>query len=122
MLVALLLKTLELLKFVVVPMLPICDRMFCYSCFAELTWPLVSVPFADSVARVTARSSRLVTWESAPSAVCNRPMPEVAKCEDWARAASLACRPSDKARTAASSATELLRDTAEGCCTVLYRL
>src|SRR5258708_5309800 len=78
-----LVKTLLLLKLVVEPMLPISVRMFWYSWLAELTWLELSVPFEASVASVTARLSRLVTWESAPSAVCSRPTPLAAFWADW---------------------------------------
>jgi hypothetical protein len=48
------------------------------------------VPVADSVARVTARLRREVTWAKPPSAVCNWPMPSFAFWADWFRAVMLA--------------------------------
>ncbi len=72
--------------------------------------PSFTVPLADSVARVTARFSRVVTWERAPSATCSLPVPSVAFCADWVRAVMLAFKPSAMASPAASSAPELMRE------------
>ena len=44
-----------------------------YSAFSAALCGSDTVPVADSVARVTARFSRVVTWASEPSATCNSP-------------------------------------------------
>src|SRR5581483_9717381 len=68
-----------------------------------------TVPLADSVASVTARLSRVVTCERAPSPTCSLPTPSCALREDCVRAVMLACSPSAMARPAASSAPLLMR-------------
>ena len=72
-----------------------------------------TVPVADSVASVTARLSRVVTWASEPSATCKLPTPSFAFRADWLRAVILARKPSAIARPAASSAPLLIRDPDE---------
>src|SRR5579864_4185247 len=81
-----------------------------------------TVPLADSVASVTARLSRVVTCERAPSATCSLPTPSCALREDCVRAVMLACRPSAIARPAASSAPLLIRDPEDNWNSVLCRL
>ena len=73
------------------------------------------MPLEASVANVTARLSRLVTCESAPSATFNRPTPSVALVADWVSAAELAARPLTSERPAASSAPELMREPDDNC-------
>src|SRR5579875_1352920 len=80
------------------------------SASSAVRWLSETVPVAASVASVTARLSRLVTWASAPSATCNEPMPSLALRADCCRAVTLACSPSAIARPAASSAPELIRE------------
>src|ERR1700761_7212100 len=69
--------------------------------------PLMSL-VEPSVAIVTARSSRVVTWERAPSAVCSRPTPFDAFCCDWVSAAMLDVMPLAMERPAGSSAPLLI--------------
>ena len=69
-----------------------------------------TVPVEDSVASVTARLSRVVTCDSAPSATCSMPTPLFTFCSDWVRAVTLAWRPLAIARPAASSAPVLMRE------------
>src|ERR1019366_4765771 len=71
---------------------------------------------------VTARLSRLVTCESAPSATCNSPTPSVALVCDWVRACWLACKPLTSERPAASSAPELIFEPEDNSCSVFDRL
>jgi len=73
-------------------MLLISARMEVYSWLAADSWVELRVPFEASVARVTARSSRLVTWERAPSATSSSPTPSVALVSDCDRAVELASR------------------------------
>ncbi len=115
-------KTALPLKLVLEPMSPISVRMFWYSWFAESAWEVFSVPLAASVASVTARLSRLVTCDSAPSAVCSRLTPELTLAPDWVRAETLACRPLATARPAASSAPELMREPEDSWVSVFCRL
>src|ERR1017187_5230738 len=91
-------------------MLLISARIDWYSWLAASVWEVLRVPFEASVASVTARLSRLVTCERAPSATCSRPTPSVALVADWVRAAELAARPFTSERPAASSAPELIFD------------
>src|ERR1039458_9743316 len=91
-------------------MLEISDRIDWYSWLAAVSWLALSVPFADSVASVTARLSRVVTCERAPSATCRRPTPSVALVSDCVSAVWLAASPSTNERPAASSAPELILD------------
>src|SRR5579864_4124170 len=81
-----------------------------------------TVPLADSVASVTARFSRVVTCERAPSATCSLPTPSLALRADWVRAVMLACRPSAMARPAASSAPELMREPEDRAYRVFCKL
>ena len=67
-------------------MFEISERIDWYSWFAAVSWELLRVPFEASVASVTARLSRLVTCERAPSATCRRPTPSVALVCDWVSA------------------------------------
>src|SRR5450631_1274504 len=115
-------KTVCWLYVVVVPMLLISDRIDLYSWLAAASCEPERVPFEASVASVTARLSRLVTCERAPSATCNRPTPSVALVFDWLRAIWLACRPLTNERPAASSAPELIFDPEDNCCRTVERL
>src|SRR5579875_1360566 len=103
-------------------MLLISSRMDWNSELAALVWLLFRLPLEASVARVTARFSRLVTCDNAPSATCSSPTPSVAFVEDWARAAELAARPFASDRPAASSAPELMRDPEDSWVSVFCRL
>src|SRR5271166_5116934 len=103
-------------------MLLISERIELYSWFAAASWEPLRVPFEASVASVTARLSRLVTCERAPSATCSRPTPSVALVLDWVRDAELAARPLTSERPAASSAPELIFDPEDNCCRVFDRL
>src|ERR1039458_5221032 len=116
------LKTCSWLKVVVEPSFEISDRIDWYSWLAAVSWELLRVPFEASVASVTARLSRLVTCERAPSATRNRPTPSWALVCDWARAVELACRPLTSERPAASSAPELIFDPEDNCCSTLDKL
>src|SRR6516164_9605609 len=107
---------------VVAPMLLISERIDWYSWFAAVACELLRVPFETSVASVTARLSRFVTCERAPSATVNRPTPSVALVCDCARAVALAWRPLTSERPAASSAPELIFEPEDSCCRVLLRL
>src|ERR1035437_5029100 len=97
-------------------MLLISARIDWYSWFAAPSWVLLSVPFEASVASVIARSRRLVTCASAPSATSSRPTPSVAFVFDCVSADELAARPFTKERPAASSAPELILDPDDNCC------
>src|ERR1035437_4623069 len=114
-------KTL-LLYVVVEPMLSISDRIDLYSWFAASRCVWMRVPFETSVASVTARLSRFVTCERAPSATFRRPTPSLALVCDWPRACELACRPFTSERPAASSDPELIFDPEDSCCSTLERL
>src|ERR1035438_3396771 len=103
-------------------MLLISDRIDWYSWLAASVWEVLRVPFEASVASVTARLSRLVTCERAPSATVNRPTPSVALVSDWVRACELACRPLTSERPAASSAPELIFDPEDNCCRTVDKL
>src|ERR1700690_3371885 len=103
-------------------MLKISDRMDWYSWFAAVSCEPLRVPFEASVASVTARLSRLVTCDSAPSATCNRPTPSVALVCDCIRACRLAWRPLTSERPAASSAPELIFEPEDNCCRTVDRL
>src|SRR5215469_12033967 len=103
-------------------MLSISERMDWYSWLAADCCEPLRVPFETSVASVTARLSRFVTCERAPSATCSRPTPSWALVCDCARAVALACRPLTSERPAASSAPELIFDPEDNCCSVLLRL
>src|SRR5580698_764977 len=81
-----------------------------------------TVPVDDSVASVTARFSKLVTWESAPSATCSSPTPLLALLADWVRALILACNPLAIASPAASSAPLLMRWPEDNCSNTLCKL
>src|ERR1700691_654615 len=98
------------------------DRIDWYSWLAAASCELLRVPFEASVANVTARLSRLVTCERAPSATCSRPEPSVALVCDWVSAIWLASRPLTSERPAASSAPELIFEPGDNCCTILLRL
>src|ERR1700678_2822990 len=93
-----------------------------YSAWAAVDWLVLRVPFEASVASVTARLSRLVTCERAPSATCSRPEPSVALVCDWVSAIWLASRPLTSERPAASSAPELIFEPEDNCCRTLLRL
>src|ERR1035441_8787966 len=103
-------------------MLLISARIDWYSWFAAPSWVLLSVPFDDSVASVIARSRRLVTCASAPSATSSRPTPSVAFVFDCVSADELAARPFTKERPEASSAPELIRDPDDSCCSTVCKL
>src|SRR5690242_6022656 len=103
-------------------MLLISARIDLYSWLAAALWVAFSVPLPASVARVTARFSRLDTCESAPSAVCSRPTPRLTLLADWVRADWLACRPLASERPAASSAPELIREPEESWVSTFCRL
>src|ERR1019366_4596485 len=118
----LVLKTCCWLKVVVEPMLLTSERMDWYSWLAAVNCVPVRVPFEASVASVTARLSRFVTCERAPSATFSRPTPSWVLVCDWARACELACRPLTSERPAASSAPELIFDPEDNCCSTLDRL
>src|SRR3954470_18963159 len=107
---------------VVEPMLEISERIELYSWFAADFCAPLRVPFETSVASVTARLSRFVTCERAPSATCNRPTPSWALVCDWDKAVALAARPLIRERPAASSAPELIFDPEDNCCNVFDRL
>src|ERR1700678_230083 len=64
----------------------------------------------------------VTTWESAPSAVCSRPMPSDAFWLDWVRAEMFAPNPSAIERPAGSSAPELILNPVESCVRVFWRL
>src|SRR5580700_5025685 len=115
-------KTVFWLYVVVEPMFVISERIDWYSWFAAASWEVLRVPFEASVASVTARLSRLVTCERAPSATCSRPTPSVALVWDWVRADWLACRPLTSERPAASSAPELILEPEDNCCSTVVRL
>src|SRR5579863_5720083 len=103
-------------------MLLISERIDAYSWFAADCCEVLRVPFETSVASVTARLSRLVTCESAPSATCRRPTPSCALVCDCVSACWLAWRPLTSERPAASSAPELILDPEDNCCSVFDRL
>ncbi len=103
-------------------MLEISDRIDWYSWLAAVSCELLSVPLEASVASVTARLSRVVTCERAPSATCRRPTPSEALVTDCVSAVWLASRPSTNERPAASSAPELILDPEDNCCSVFERL
>jgi hypothetical protein len=92
--VELLLNTEVPLKLVVEPIWLISFRIDVNSVFSAVDWATVSPPLPASVAIVTAWLRIVVTWESAPSAVCNRPMPLDAFWPDCVSAEMLAPRPS----------------------------
>src|ERR1700733_4427100 len=115
-------KTAWLLDVVVAPMLLISARIDWYSWFAAPYCEAFSVPLPASVASVTARLSRLLTCEGAPSAVCSRPTPRLTLLADWVSADWLACRPLASERPAASSAPELMREPEESCVSTFCRL
>src|ERR1035438_4030564 len=117
-----LLKTAAPLYVVVDPMLEISERIDWYSLLAAVFCEALRVPFAASVASVTARLSRLVTCESAPSATWRRLTPSAALVFDWVRAIWLAWRPFTSERPAASSAPELIFDPEDNCCSTVFRL
>src|SRR5580698_774595 len=98
------------------------DRIDWYSWFAAASWLELRVPFEASVASVTARLSRLVTCERAPSATWRRPTPSWALVCDWARACELAWRPLTSESPAASSAPELIFEPEDNCCRTVLRL
>src|SRR3954471_22146499 len=103
-------------------MLSISERIDWYSWSAAVFCEPLRVPFETSVASVTARLSRFVTCERAPSATCSRPTPSVALVCDCAKAVELACRPLTSESPAASSAPELIFEPEDICCRVLLRL
>src|SRR6202021_2225712 len=103
-------------------MLLISLRMEVNSVFSAVDCAVVSPPFEASVAMVTAWLRMVVTWESAPSAVCNRPTPFEAFWLDWVRAAMLAPKPLAIDRPAGSSAPELIFNPVDSCWRVLCRL
>src|SRR5580700_10078619 len=115
-------KTVFWLYVVVEPMFVISERIDWYSWFAAASWEVLRVPFEASVASVTARLSRLVTCERAPSATWSRPTPSWELVCDWARAAELAARPLTSERPAASSAPELIFEPEDNCCSTVFRL
>src|ERR1035438_2427566 len=106
----LVLKTAASLYVVVVPMFEISDKIDWYSWLAAVSCEELRVPFEASVASVTARLSRFVTCERAPSATVNRPTPSWALVFDCERATEFACNPFTRERPAASSAPELIFD------------
>src|ERR1035441_2474714 len=118
----LVLKTAASLYVVVVPMFEISDKIDWYSWLAAVRCEELRMPFAASVASVTARLSRLVTCERAPSATCRRPTPSAELVSDWVSACWLACRPFTSERPAASSAPELIFEPEDNCCSVVFRL
>src|SRR5271157_2296111 len=103
-------------------MFDISDRIDWYSWLAAVSCEELRVPFEASVASVTARLSRLVTCESAPSATWRRPTPSVALVSDWVSACRLAWRPLTRERPAASSAPELIFEPDDNCCSTVFRL
>src|SRR5579863_378709 len=103
-------------------MLLISESIELYSWLAAVCCEPLRVPFETSVANVTARLSRFVTCERAPSATCGRPTPSVALVADWVRALELAWRPLMRERPAASSAPELMREPEDNCCRTVCRL
>src|SRR5579871_5163074 len=103
-------------------MLSISERIDWYSWLAADCCEPVRVPLETSVASVTARLSRFVTCESAPSATCRRPTPSCELVCDWDRAVALAWRPLISERPAASSAPELIFDPEDNCWRVFDRL
>src|SRR5580658_1658088 len=103
-------------------MLLISERIDWYSWLAARSWEPLRVPLEASVASVTARLSRLVTCERAPSATVKRLTPSVALVCDCARAVALACRPLTNESPAASSAPELIRDPEDSCWRTVCRL
>src|SRR5579863_6577593 len=103
-------------------MLLISERIELYSWLAAVCCEPLRVPFETSVANVTARLSRFVTCERAPSATCRRPTPSVALVSDWVSAVWLAWRPLTSERPAASSAPELMREPEDNCCKTVCRL
>src|SRR5579859_6464918 len=103
-------------------MFEISDRIDWYSELAAASCELLRVPLEASVASVTARLSRFVTCERAPSATFKRPTPSLALVCDWARAAEFACSPSTRERPAASSAPELIFEPDDNCCSTVFRL
>src|SRR5208337_4648364 len=103
-------------------MLLISDRIDWYSWSAAVSCEELRVPLEASVASVTARLSRLVTCESAPSATCRRPTPSAELVFDWVSAIWLAWRPLTSERPAASSAPELIFDPEDNCCSTVFRL
>lgn len=103
------------LKLVELLILSICCSRAWYSLLIAVDCELLRPVLDPSVASVTARFSSVVTWESAPSAVCREPTALVAFSEDCVRAATLAFRPSDMERPAASSEPELIRDPEDSC-------
>src|SRR5258708_9961687 len=103
-------------------MLLISERMELYSWLAAVCCEPLRVPFETSVARVTARLSRFVTCDRAPSATCNKPTPSVALVCDCDNAVALACRPLTSESPAASSAPELILEPEDSCCNVFDRL
>src|SRR6185437_16920 len=110
------------LNVVVAPILLISDRIDWYSWLAAVCCAPFSVPFETSVARVTARFSRLVTCDNAPSATCRRPTPSCALVCDCVNAVAFACSPLTRESPAASSEPELIFDPDDNCCRVLERL
>src|SRR5579863_2519280 len=103
-------------------MLLISESIELYSWLAAVCCEPLRVPFETSVANVTARLSRFVTCERAPSATCSRPTPSVALVCDWASACELAWRPLTSERPAASSAPELILEPEDNCWSVFDRL
>src|SRR3954471_10470217 len=103
-------------------MLSISERIDWYSWSAAVFCEPLRVPFETSVASVTARLSRFVTCERAPSATCSRPTPSWALVCDWDSAVAFAARPLISERPAASSAPELILEPEDSCCRVLLRL
>jgi len=101
-------KTLEPLKFVAWPIWLISERIDWNSVSSAVDWLDVMPVVEPSVARVTARLRSVVTCDRAPSAVYSRPMPLLAFCWDWVRAAMFALSPLTIDNPAASSEPELI--------------
>src|SRR5450631_3898219 len=74
-----------------------------------------------SVASVTARLRRVVTWDKAPSAVCSKPTPLLAFCCDCVKAAIFAFIPLAIDIPAESSEPELIFKPVESCVRVFCR-
>jgi hypothetical protein len=109
------------LNVVLVPIRSISALIAVNSESRAVRWVSDTVPVADSVASVTARFSRVVTWAREPSATCRLPTPSFAFRADCVRAVMLARNPSAIARPAASSAPLLMRDPDESRNSVLCK-
>ena len=105
-------------------MLLISDRIDWYSWLAAASCDELRVPFEASVASVTARLSRLVTCESAPSATCRRPTPSVALVCDWVKRLLVGLQAVDQRKAGRvvragvdlRTGRQLLQTSSTGCC------